>query len=477
LYVYCNIYIQCILQKNARKPQPPPRLPTFTPRQLLAFFLQLLPARALARLPSLQTKRFYQRLFTPLITLWYLLFQRLNSDHSLEAALTNARDGGADALRPGLSRQLTSAATASYSNARQRLPEAFLHEALSLQARKIVDLSPTTRWRGWVLALLDGSTVRLRPHGAMAKEFPPSGNQYRQRIYWCLMRVVVCFCTLSGAALDCAMGSVHLSEQVLAGRIILNCSTRCLFIGDRNFGVFRVAQTARQAGQQVLLRLSHPRARKLLGRALSRGDHPVRWQPTRDDQLQSACSKEPLEGRLLVVGLQRNGFRSQQLCLFTSLPQSADYPVEELVRLYGLRWHIELNLRYLKTQMDLVQLEAKSPEMARKEWLAGLLAYNLIRAAQLCAALQKGISPLTLSFSSVRRRLEYWLRQFGRTKRQAYAQWGNTLQELSRCRLPRRRKARPNEPRAQRHLRLPYAPLFGSRANARRHLKKYASKC
>ena len=111
--------------------------------------------------------------------------------------------------------------------------------------------------------------------------------------------------------------------------------------------------------------------------------------------------------------------------------------------------------------MDLVQLEAKSPEMARKEWLAGLLAYNLIRAAQLCAALQKGISPLTLSFSSVRRRLECWLRQFGRTKRQAYAQWGNTLQELSRCQLPRRRKARPKEPRAQRHLRLPYAPLFG----------------
>src|SRR5258708_39470226 len=54
---------------------------------------------------------------------------------------------------------------------------------------------------------------------------------------------------------------------------------------------------------------------------------------------------------------------------------------------------------------------------------------------------------------------------------------GKTLQELSRCcLLPRRRKPRPNEPRAQRHLRLPCAHLIGSRANARRHLKKYASK-
>jgi hypothetical protein len=339
-----------------------------------------------------------------------------------------------------------------------------LAQALSLQGRQIIGLSPATLWHGLVLALLDGSTVRLRPHGRMAKEFPSHGNQHR-RPYWCLMRVVVGFCALSGAALDCAIGSLHISEQVLAGRIILDSLAKGLFIGDRNFGVFRVAQAARQAGQHVLLRMTDSRARKLLGRALAAGDHEVRWEPTRQDQLQPACSKEPLAGRLLVVWLQRQGFRSQRLCLFTTLPNTAQFPLQELVRLYGLRWHIELNLRYLKAQMDLAQLEAKSPEMARKEWLAGLLAYNLIRAAQLCAALQKGISPLTLSFSAVRRRLEDWLRQFGRTKRQACARWAETLQQMGQCRLPRRRQPRPSEPRAQRHLRLPYLPLYGSRAN------------
>jgi hypothetical protein len=446
-----------------------------TPAQLLLFFVQLLPHRALRKLPALQAKGFYNRLFNPLVTLWYLLFQRLHPDHSLDAAVSDARSGGADRINKKLSRQLVSNSTASYSNARQRLPWEFLAQALSLQGHKIIGLSPTTLWRGWVIALLDGSTVRMRPHGRMAKEFPPNRNQYR-RPYWCLMRVVVCFCALSGAALDCAMGSLHVSEQVLACRIILDSLTKSLFIGDRNFGVFRVAQAAREAGQAVLLRMTDSRARKLLGRALQVGDHAVSWEPTRQDQLQPACSPEPLPGRLLVVGLQRKGFRSQRLCLFTTLPNTADYSVPELARLYGLRWHIELNLRYLKAQLDLVQLEAKSPEMARKEWLAGLLAYNLIRAAQLCAALHKGISPLTLSFSSVRRRLEDWLNQFARTQRQACVPWAETLQQMGHCSLPRRRKARPNEPRAQRHLRLPYAPLFGSRASARRHLKKYASK-
>lgn len=408
-----------------------------------------------------------------MVTLWYLLFQRLNFDHTLQAALSDARCGGADRLHKNLSRNLVSDSTCSYSDARQRLPWEFLAQTLILQARKIIGLSPSTLWKGWVLGLLDGSTVRMRPYGSMPKEFPAHGNQH-QRPYWCLMRVVACFCAMSGAALDCAIGSLHVSEQVLACQIILASVAKSLFIGDRNFGIFRVAQTARQAGQAVLLRMTESRARKLLGRALSPGDHPVGWKPTRHDQLQPDCSPEPIQGRLLVA--RRKGFRSQLLCLFTTLPNTPEYSLQQLVRLYGVRWHIELNLRYLKAQMKLGQLEAKSPDMARKEWLAGLIAYNLIRAAQLCAALQAGVSPLTLSFSAVRRRLEIWLRVFGRTPRNALANWTKTLKTMGRCKLPRRRKKRPSEPRAQRHLRLPYKPLFGSRDNARRNLKKYASK-
>jgi IS4 transposase len=102
----------------------------------------------------------------------------------------------------------------------------------------------------------------------------------------------------------------------------------------------------------------------------------------------------------------------------------ADYPVEELVALYGLRWHIELNLRYLKTQMRLVQLECKSADMARREWVAGLLAYNLIRAAMLCAALNAGLTPFQLSFSAARRHLQRAWEEFGHRPHQPCASLG-----------------------------------------------------
>jgi hypothetical protein len=145
-----------------------------------------------------------------------------------------------------------------------------------------------------------------------------------------------------------------------------------------------------------------------------------------------------------------------------------------LVQLYGLRWHIELDLRYVKAQMEAGQLEVHSAAMARKQWLACLLAYNLIRAAMLCAALQQHIPPLTLSFSASRRRLEFWLRDFGRTIADVLVSWERTLAEIGKCRFPKRNQPRPNEPRAKRHVRESFPPLVGSRAQARKKLENHA---
>lgn len=428
------------------------------------------------QLPALKNASFYERLFTPLVSLWLLLFQRFNADHSLDAALTHARDGGADSLRPKLSSRLRSASTASYSDARKRLPWTFLLQVLQLLAGRIIGLNPNAGWKGWRVVLLDGSTVRLRSYGNIPKQFPPHGNQHAGAGYWCLMRVVVSFCAFSGAALDCAIGSCRVSEQALGAEIILRAAKGSLFIGDRNFGIFLIAQAAAAMGHQVLLRLTDVRAAKLLGRSLRLGDHLLSWKASRSSQRNPDLSAEPILGRLLIVRIHRPGFRSRQLCLFTSLSDQSGYPLEELVQLYGLRWRVELNLRYVKTQMEAAQLETHSADMARKEWLASLIAYNLIRAAMLCTAIHTQTDPLSLSFSACRRRLECWLKDFGSTKRGAYARWHHLLAKMGQCRLPKRQKARPNEPRAQRHLWQSFPPLCGSRASARKMLRKIRPK-
>jgi hypothetical protein len=466
MYAYDSL---CILQNRkkhavAKSPGTPS---TFTPAELLRFFLLLLPRRALLRLPALKALTFYERLFTPLVTLWYLLFQWLHADHTLQAVVTDARAGGAHRLHRKLARQIRSASTGPYSDARRRLPEPFLGEALRLQGAQMIRQSPSTLWKAMVVALLDGTTGRLRPHGDIPKEFPPHGNQHQKKSYWCLMRVVVTFCCWSGAALDCALSSTAVGEQALACELILRAAGQCLFVGDRNFGVFRIVQTARAAKAQVLLRMTDSRAAKLLGRALEAGDFPVTWQPTRHDQLQPQCPDTPIPGRLIITHLARPGFRPQWLCLFTTLADPKAYRAPELIELYGRRWYIELNLRYVKAQMGAAQLEVYSAAMARKQWLACLLAYNLIRAAMLCAALAHETPPLTLSFSACRRRLEAWLRDFGRTLASVAYGWQKMLRELAQCTLPKRKKPRPPEPRAKRYVRESFPPLVGSRSDAR----------
>src|SRR2546422_10212352 len=124
--MHITVYAYLILQKNALKPKTPPAQPSFTPAQLLIFFVRLLPHRALRKLPALRDKDFYNRLFSPLVTLWYLLFQRLNSDHSLEGALSDARTGGGDRVKKKISHQPGSGSTGPFTDGRPRPPLEFL---------------------------------------------------------------------------------------------------------------------------------------------------------------------------------------------------------------------------------------------------------------------------------------------------------------------------------------------------------------
>src|SRR5437899_2881056 len=118
MYAYNIICILHTLQKNALKPhrRPAPASPSqrlgkkpppaqsppvqllrtrFSPAQLLEHFRKLLPATQLASWLGLGQKDFYARAFTPLVTLWYLIFQRLCDNHHLSHVVEDALAGGA----------------------------------------------------------------------------------------------------------------------------------------------------------------------------------------------------------------------------------------------------------------------------------------------------------------------------------------------------------------------------------------------
>jgi hypothetical protein len=74
------------------------------------------------------------------------------------------------------------------------------------------------------------------------------------------------------------------------------------------------------------------------------------------------------------------------------------YPAQELIGLYARRWHLELALRHLKTTMGMELLRCQTPDMAEKELLAYLVAYNMIRCLMAQAVAQAGVEMDRLSF-------------------------------------------------------------------------------
>ncbi len=105
-----------------------------------------------------------------------------------------------------------------------------------------------------------------------------------------------------------------------------------------------------------------------------------------------------IQVRELQVKVKING-RRKTLTLVTTLLDRQKYPADDLVELLGQRWNIELDLRHLKTTMGLDQVRCKTVEGVKKELLAYLLVYNIVRLVMLNAAERQHVSLERISFA------------------------------------------------------------------------------
>ena len=425
---------------------------------------------------------FYRRIFSLSVTLWYLIYQRLNSDMTLAAVMIDLRAGGADRLggrgEGKLSSKIRSPLTSAYNQARQRMPLELLQSALTrlgaalfpepTGAKSLARSKPGVHQRQ--RQLLDGSTLSILATPELVADFPSASNQ-NGASDWCMMRILVGFCARSGVVLSAVTGAVQRGEQALAWEVMEKAKAFVIWIGDRNFGVWSVTAQAVRYNHDVLVRLSKARADKLRkGRSMQPGeDRPIQWQPSRSDQVPPGAERLACAGRLIYVRLRREG-KWIDLWLFTTL-DARDYPLELLVKWYGQRWQAELNFRSIKTQMKMAELDVSTPVMAQKEFYAGLLAYSLVRSVMWAAGERLEIRVEILSFnqarSVLRSRLEVWMRGMPARVQNAGKWVESLLDEIALHTLPKRCKPRPTELRRVRHKRQKFPPLKGCRTAAR----------
>jgi hypothetical protein len=145
-------------------------------------------------------------------------------------------------------------------------------------------------------------------------------------------------------------------------------------------------------------------------RRLGHEDQIVEWpRPCKPDwmsQAEYALMPEWIEVRELRYRIVARGRRTRVVTIATTLLDPMLYSKHEIANLYGMRWQIETNFRYLKTTMNMDQLKCQTVDGVIRELMMFVLVYNLIRAAMVFAAERQGVDPSRISFIDTTR----WLR-------------------------------------------------------------------
>ena len=165
-------------------------------------------------------------------------------------------------------------------------------------------------------------------------------------------------------------------------------------------------------GVELVSRLNkaHRKADFRRGRRLGDEDHIVRWfKPSGIRSLDWKTYKglpEYITIREARIRVAQPGFRTKSIVVVTTLLDPEQATKEDLATLYRARWNNELDLRSIKSTMQMRDLRCKTPELVRKEIWTHILAYNLIRTIMAQAAAKHDILPRSISFKGSMQTLE-----------------------------------------------------------------------
>lgn len=354
---------------------------------------------SLSEIPYRQRYGFYP----PEITLWALLSQALSPDASLDAAVSRIISFH---ISQGREEEISSS-TSAYSQARSKLPESMISDLTRESAQQMEEKLPESwLWRTLKhLKLVDGSTVSM-PDTADNQAAYPQPDSQKEGVGFPIARVVAVISCVSGAVLDFAMGAYsgkETGEHALLRHIIDAFKPGDVALGDRYYASYFLIAELMKKGVDVIFPMHAARDFDFrTGKKLGEKDHIVQWiRPTKpkwmDQETYDNTPKE-ISIREVSVTTTRKGFRPKSRVLVTTFLDPTQVSKSELNLLYSYRWWVELDIRSIKTTLQMDVLRGKTPEMVRKEIWAHLLAYNMIRKIMMEAALKYNKKPRELSF-------------------------------------------------------------------------------
>ena len=343
--------------------------------------------------------------YTTAIMVWSFLSQVLRDgkEASCQAAVARAvsycEQAGLDAPTED---------TGDYCRARAKLSEAALHGVSNEVAEEMEQAADETwLWKGLHAKLVDGFTFTM-PDTPENKARYPHPKTQKPGVGLPIARAVAIISLATACVMDLAIGPYkgkETGETALLRSMLGSLAAGDVAVMDRYYCSFMMIALLLSQGTQVCARKHHRRHSDFRrGRRLGKYDHIIVWtRPSRPEWMDGetyAQIHETLELRELRYNIVEPGRRTRTIDVITTLVDADQHSKEEIAELFGFRWNSELDIRSIKSNLNLAHVRCKSPEMVHREVWTTILGYNLIRTTAAGAALLYDKKPRQISFTS-----------------------------------------------------------------------------
>ena len=337
------------------------------------------------------------------LTLWAFVGQVLQDgkQSSCNAAVTNA---ARYMLEHGM--QPPSPDSGEYCRARHKLNANVLGQLVRKIATNMSGSTPDHwRWHGKDVKLVDGFTFTMPDTPENQEAFPQSKTQ-KPGVGFPIARACTVLSLANACIHDVAIGPYagkETGETALLRKVLDSFKPGDVMLADRYFCSFFMLAILKSRGIDVCMRLHQLRqVDHAEVKWLGKNDYIDTWhRPQRAKWMsQELYDSIPEQMEIRVVTFDaKTENQTEPLNVVTTLLDHEKYPAKEIGKLYGCRWHVELDIFSIKQSLNLDHLRCKSPDMIRREFWTTLLAYNMVRLVCAQAAFVHDKLPRQMSFT------------------------------------------------------------------------------
>src|SRR3954451_13336516 len=346
--------------------------------------------------------RYRDRVFRPITTIWGFLSQVLSEDHSCRDTVTRII---AHRVANGL--ETCSPNTASYCNARGRLPTGVLRTLAKRTAQELqAGAADQWKWNGRNVFIADGSHVS-RPDTPENQASYPQPPTQQPGLGFPLARVAVLLSLATGACHDLAIAPYEgkgTGETTLLRAMYDALKPGDVVLADALFDNYFLVCELRDRGIDIVARAQYQRVGSQTLERRPDGDILLWRRPNKPRGMtgeQYRRYPETLLMRQVAVDARDKNNRAERFHVVTSILDAA-VDGGQIGDLYERRGEGEVDIRSIKAMMKMDILRCKTPEMVHKEIWAHLLAYNLLRTVMAVAAGENGLEPRQVSFKGAK---------------------------------------------------------------------------